>query len=361
MVESVFAINDPAAAALVVTTAALILARSPLPLILAVAGCGAGVKPTYLFALPGLALLWLWASKSPVRRTPRQDRALWAVAVLGIGIGSVWYVRNTVVFGNPVYPAGTSALAYGERTVLKKVGPSLEYLTQNLSDLDRRVLDGRKAVNGMLEQVAGWGVVAVAFGMIGLLAACRTSKEWRAIAACFALSTVSVLSLVENDPFVLRYILFVPAILAVGAAWLATEIRILLPPLLLLTVLTLVGTVFTEDLPRSAFLRVTKPDWRERSFAPDFIPEVPYRRVGCYGDVSSMSYLLYGPDYSREVVYLRPTSPSDLIDSMKKHDLVALYAKTLYDRNGWGELLQECVTSGRLRPLEGPWYVLVPR
>jgi hypothetical protein len=360
MVESVIAINDPAAAALVVTTAALILERTPPAMLLAVAGCGAGVKPTYLFALPGLALLWLWTSKAPMRRTPRPDRALWAVAALGIAIGSVWYVRNTVVFGNPVYPAGTSALAYGDRTVLKKVGPSLEYLTRNLSDLDRRILDQRKAINGMLEHIAGWGVVVVAFGTIGLLGACRTSKECRALAACFALSTISVLSLVENDPFVLRYILFVPAILAVGAAWLATEIRILMPPLVLLTILTLFGTLFTEDLPLAAFLKVTKSDWRERSLASTFIPEVPYRRVGCYGDVSSMSYLLYGPDLSRQVVYLRPSSAADLLDSMKRHDLEALYAMTMFDRNGWSVLLNECVKSGRLRHLEGPWYLLVP-
>lgn len=359
MVLSVFAINDAAAAALTVLTLALILDRASPALLLAVAGFAAGVKPTCLFALPGLALLWGWMRRSPIRTPRPPNRAIWSVAVLGLTIGSVWYVRNTVVHGNPVYPAGTAALTFGERKVLKRVGPSLEYLTQNLSDLDARILDRKRAVSGMLEYNAGWGAGAVAFGLLGLLAACRTSKEWRAIAAGLAVSTACVLSLVENDQFVLRYILFVPAILAVGAAWLVTEYRVLRVPLVLVTVLTLVGTLFTEDLPRAAILGYTKSDWRERSYAPAFIPDVPYRDVACYGDVSPMSYLLYGPDFSRRVVTLRPSSPADLIDTMKKHGLTALYAKSMFDRNGWGDLLKECVRSGRLRPLDGPWYLRV--
>ena len=73
-----------------------------------------------------------------------------------------------------------------------------------------------------------------------------------------------------------------------------------------------------------------------------------------------MSYLLYGSDFSREVIYLRPSTPEDLIQSMDRNHLQALYAMTKYDRNGWGSLLNECVKTGRLRPLDGPWYVRVP-
>jgi hypothetical protein len=76
-----------------------------------------------------------------------------------------------------------------------------------------------------------------------------------------------------------------------------------------------------------------------------------------------MAYMLYGPDLAREVVYLRPSSAEDLIESMEQRNLPALFAMSKFDRNGWGALLARCVASGRLRPLGrgSPWYVLVPK
>jgi hypothetical protein len=46
---------------------------------------------------------------------------------------------------------------------------------------------------------------------------------------------------------------------------------------------------------------------------------------------------------------------------MERFDLPALYAMSLRDRNGWGALLVECVQSGRLKHVRGPWYELVRR
>jgi len=366
MIQSVFAINDAAVAALVVMAAALIVGKVHPALILATAGVGLGVKPTFAFAAPGMIVLWLWLRKagSAEPPSPRPSRAVWAVAALALLIGSVWYGRNAVLFGNPLYPAGTAALQFGEKSLLHRVGPSPENLAKNLSDLDGRILDRRRGAGGMLEYIAGWGTGAFAFGLIGLLWAVRTSTNWRRIAACFLLSLASVLTLAENDIWFLRFVLFFPAILAVAAAALAEEVRPLRLPLVLVTLLTLVGTFFTEDMPREAFLRSARLDWRRRSFGPDVgVPDVPYSRVGCYGDVSSMAYLLYGPDFSRDVVYLRPKSSEELIESMERRNLPALYAMTMYDRNGWGGLLARCVASGRLRRLGpgSPWYVLDPK
>src|SRR4029453_8727787 len=132
-------------------------------------------------------------------------------------------------------------------------------------------------------------------------------------------------------------------------------------PLLLLCGVNLVGTFITEDVPREAISRASRVSWRERSIASSLIPEAAHRRGGCYGGLSSMAYLLYGPDLSREVVYLRPSGPSDLVDTMERLKLPALYAMSMLDRNGWGALLQECVRSGRLKHVDGPWYELVPR
>jgi hypothetical protein len=362
MVLSVFAINDAAVAAIVVATAALILDRVHPALILSAVALGTGLKPTYAFALPGLGVLWAWRRNGAPEAPSRIGRAIWAVAALALIVGAVWYVRNAVRFGNPFYPVGTAAFDYGNVKQLEHPGPQWSKLRSNLSDfVDTRILDQRKAVNGMLEHVAGWGVVPVAFGLIGLLAACRASGKWRFVAGAFVLSFVSVLTLSENDPWVLRFVLFFPALLSIAAAALVSEIRGLLLPLVALCGMTIGGTVYTDDLPRAALEKAAQRGWRERSFAPELMPQVRYRRVACYGDLASMSYLLYGPDLSREVVYLRPTSPADLLDSMERLKLPALYAMTLRERSGWGELLRECVRAGRLKHIDGPWYEFLPR
>lgn len=357
MIQSVWAVNDGAAAALIVTAAAFIVGRVHPALIVAAAGLGIGVKPTVGFAAPGLLVLWMLYRKSDAP----PSRAVWAIAAAGLILGSVWYARNAVVWGNPIYPAGSADLTFGDKSLLRHPGPGVGKLTQNLKDLDDRLLDRRRGIDGMLTTLAGWGVGVIAFGLVGLLAALRTSKEWRAIAACFGLSLLSVLALAENDNWVLRFVLFFPAILAVAAARLVEEVRLLRGPLIVVTGLTLVGTVFTEDLPFEAAQRNARLDWRRRSLAADVgVPEVAYDRVGCYGDVASLSYLLYRPDFSREVVYLRPRSTEHLVELMERQDLPALYAMSMYDRNGWGELLDRGVRSGRLRRLDhGPWYVLV--
>jgi hypothetical protein len=366
MIQSVFAINDAAVASLVVAAAAFIAGGVHPGLILAAAGLGLGVKPTFGFAAPGLLLLWFWLRRSGATASParRRDLALCGIAAAGLLVGSVWYVRNAVVFGSPLYPAGTSAFKFGNDEQLRHVGPSFVKLAKNLKDLDGRILDSRRGAGGMLEYGAGWGAGAFGFGLIGLLWALRASAEWRRMACCFGVSLASALALADNDAWVLRFILFFPALLAVAAARLTEEIPLLRTPLAVLVLLTIAGTVVTEDLKPAAYRNNARRGWRGRSLAAEVgIPEVPYRRVGCYGDVGSMSYLLYGPDLSREVVYVRPTSPEDLIETMERRDLRALYAFSMVDRSGWGELLSRCVGSGRLRRLDaaGPWYVLVPK
>lgn len=360
MVQSVFAINDPASASLVVATFALVLDAVPAAWVATAVALGSGLKPTYLFALPGCAALWLWMRRTAPAARPRSAPALWALAAMALLLGSSWYVRNTVRFANPIYPAGTDALDFGQVKVLRTVGPRWKNLSQNLSDLDQRMLDRRKGIGGMMSHVAGWGVIAVAFGLTGLLAACRESREWRIVTAAYVVSLVSALALIENDEWCLRYILFSPGLPIVAATRLATQIPLLRLPIVLLSALTIVGTVCTEDVPLQSLQEAARSDWQHRTFAKQLIPDVDDSRVACYGDVSSMSYLLYRPDYSREVTYLRPSSPEDLLRLMEERHLRTLYALSCYDRNGWRELLDKCVRSGRLKHVDGPWYVLLP-
>jgi hypothetical protein len=212
----------------------------------------------------------------------------------------------------------------------------------------------------MMGHVAGWGVVVVAFGLAGLLAACRESREWRVVTAAFAVSLLSALALIENDDWFLRYVLFSPALPVVAACRLSTQIPLLRWPIVLLSALTIAGTVCTEDVPLQSLQEAARTDWRHRTFVRQIMPDVDDSRVACYGDVSPMSYLLYRPDYSREVTYVRPSSPEDLVRLMEEHHLRTLYAFSQYDRRGWSELLQKCLQMGRMKHVDGPWYVLVP-
>jgi hypothetical protein len=51
---------------------------------------------------------------------------------------------------------------------------------------------------------------------------------------------------------------------------------------------------------------------------------VPDDRVACTGDYRMRSYLLYRPDFSREVVYLRK---EDLAEKLRDKSLRAVYAE----------------------------------
>ncbi|HLF91873.1 MAG TPA: hypothetical protein VJB14_00280, partial [Planctomycetota bacterium] len=99
--------NDAPAAAGVVALAALLAGRCPLPLLLLAAGLGVGIKPTFGFALPGMALLaWLWR-REPGAATPIPRPIAWGLGTAGLLLGSFWYARNVAWFGNPFHPLGT--------------------------------------------------------------------------------------------------------------------------------------------------------------------------------------------------------------------------------------------------------------
>jgi hypothetical protein len=81
--------------------------------------------------------------------------------------------------------------------------------------------------------------------------------------------------------------------------------------------------------------------------------------VACFGGYALPSYLLYGPDYARRVVYLRSTSPEELLRDLRREGVDVLYA--VGDTAGRRAVLEEAAARGWLRRIAGSWYARVSR
>lgn len=289
-------LNDAPAAAMVLAVGALLAGGAPWGMALLATGLGVGIKATAGFPLPGIALLALGR--------PAGGRRAWVYGGAGVATGAFWYVRNGLWFGNPFHPLGTAGL---KNPVAVQLGPSAESLWHNLSDLfDLRMLDPAAACGANVDHGAGWGAVAVSLGLVGLVRGAIEEARHRRLAAAFGAGLLGTLLFVQNDPWCLKYALFFPAALAVGAVRLAERggrgARLLLGAGI---VFSLAGTFLPYDLPWKDFKFLAAQSVSDRSALLLWAPDVPDDRVGAAGDYRVRSYLLYRPDFSRRVVYLR--------------------------------------------------------
>lgn len=356
--QSVNCLNDAPAAALVISAAALIAHRVPFPLLVLAGGMAAGLKPTAAYTLPGLLLLMLLVRKDP----PRPAASRWApglLALLGLGLGAFWYIRTWIIMGNPIYPVGTPILQdMITQAPLQRVGPSLGSLKSSLVALiDHRIYDNRRPYQTLLEHAAGWGPAAVAVGLPSLLAGLRWNPRLRILAAGFALSLLSVLALVVHDRFCLRFVLWFPALLALALACAVERIPPVRLPALTALLIAALATTFTANWGLNATLYAMRPDLQSRGsgWILQVAPEAP--RVGIYGRYPR-SYLMHSPDFRRELVYLEPTSPEDLVDQLLKAKVSLIYAIEVLKNTREGQILGACVRRGWIVELAGGAYAL---
>lgn len=338
-VEATSTLNDVAATAMTVATAALIVARADGFLLLLAVGLGTGIKPTVVYALPGLGLLAVLLRSEPMRKSPSR-RTAGVLAVLGLAVGSAWYVRNLLWFGNPVYPMGTEL---GRQ--VQQLGPSLQSLRENLLTLvDIRIYD-RFPVGALHQGNANWGAVVFACGLPALIAALRDDPLLRKLALAFAVSMVAILGLVTLDAWNMRFVLFVPALPAIAAARLAAQRR---PVLVLVSAAGLlcgVVSLVPSEISPSTLGRLCRSGWRERTARPAAPSVEPGSPVGCAGEDLGFPYWLYGPDFSRRVVYLRETSSAGLLERLDREGIRTVYASP---RTADTSTFQEAVAAGRL-------------
>ncbi len=339
--------NDGPVAALVVATAALLAARVHPAIVILAAGLGIGMKPTYAFAGPGLMLLgFLSREESPP--PPLRPVLSWLAAAAGLFLGASWYVRNLVLYGNPIHPMSLQGLAHPTGTMAQQTGPRISSFLSNLRLLmDQRVYDPVPWAP-QLDWIGGWGLAAFACGLPALLVFCREDGRFRRLAAGLSCSLGSVLLLVTTDAWFMRFVLFYPSLLCIGGMKLALRERPVKAVLVAAMLLQFAGTAFPDDLPVGGFTFFARQPWRERHL--DLLPWAPKGNepVVCTPG-ASYTYLLYRPDFSRRVLYARPATAGELLDFMDRHNARFIQGKGI-------PLIEDLVKRGKLRKMPGQFF-----
>jgi hypothetical protein len=336
-------LNDGPAAALWTATAALTFRTVPAALLLLPLGLGIGVKPTYAYALPGLVL----AGAIVARQRPLWTRGSLAVGIASLAVGLSWYVRNTIVYGNPIHPMGASGISVQAGHVAQRFGPSLSGLAENLyRAVDSRLYDHLGPLDPELTWISGWGCVPLGIGVVSLFLALRSDRLLRWVALAYAVSLVCVLSLVVPDPWNMRYVLFFPGLFALSAAKIAESMRPVATLAWTALALQFLGTMIPGKFPVCGVTDLASQSWRDRGFYRypilDGVEEIGFLEnradeVKCYS--------LYRPDFSRRVVLLRPETAEDLLETLRRERLSMLYCPTLH------RITQQCVEEGRLKKI----------
>jgi hypothetical protein len=360
--QATSALNDGAVTALIIGALALIASGVAAPLFLIPVLLGAGIKPTMLLALPGIILLMALLPSRDGSTPVRSPHTAFLLAGSAFAIGVVWYVRNWIVFGNPIHPMGsggmTSLITGG---TLQTVGPSLRSLQENLSAfVDLRIYDAQAPSDGNCTLGFNGGAAAFALGFPSLVALLRTEPLLRRIALGIGVSVCSVFTCVVLDPWNSRFILFVTALpaLALGRLWDRHRIVAALGSLAL--ALQVVATCIPGNLTDGTLEALSRQGWRGRAAmpAPSSNANEP---IGFCCDDFGPAYPLYRPDYSRKVIYLRETNVDDLLARVDREGVRFLIVSgTLPKRR---PMIEEASRRGRLRPFQqGPWkgYEILP-
>jgi hypothetical protein len=354
-------LNDGAVAALLAAALALIAAGAPLPLLLLPLFLGAGVKPTALLALPGILLTAALIPRAGSRTEGSKGIAL-GLAFAALLTGISWYVRNAVVFGNPVYPMGPGGISSGlTGTTLQQAGPSLRSLQENLTAfVDLRIYDALAAPDGNCTLGFNGGAAAFALGFPALIVLLRDEPLFRRVALGVAVSTVCILACVVLDSWNSRFILLLTALPSLALARLCERSR----PIAALAVLALglqtVSTFVPGNLSHGRLGALARQPWAERALLPP-PPTLDDGPIGFCSDDFGPAYPLYRPDFSRRVVYLREMGADGLLTRLDRDGVkrIVVFGPLLKS----GPMFDEATRRGRLRPFEaGPWkgYDVVP-
>ncbi|HLF91966.1 MAG TPA: hypothetical protein VJB14_00760, partial [Planctomycetota bacterium] len=242
-----------------------------------------------------------------------------------------------------------------ENPVAVQLGPSLGSFLRNASDLaDLRIIDDHAAQGANVDFIAGWGAPAFACGLLALLLGIREDARLRRLAAAFGVSLATSLLFIQNDPWCLKYVFYFPALLAVATARLAAASRAFGAIAACALAFSFLGTMLPYDLPAQDFRKLARQGWRERSALALTGDKVEGESVGCFAGYAGTAYLLYGTDFSRRVVYLRPKDDRELMEGMRREGLRLLYAAPASALQA--QIVEEALRDGRLKALGGRLY-----
>jgi hypothetical protein len=317
-------LNDAPIASLYAAAAALILARAGWPLVLLTGGAALGVKPTFVYLMPGLGLL-AWLVRARPALPAAAPRILAAAALLGVLLGGFWFARNAFVRGNPVYPMTSRGILDQNGNVLVPSSPSVEQLSTNFSLLARRLDDRVGPYSAQQRSMVGWGVGPLALGLPALLLLLRCEPSFRPIAAASVLSLVCLFAFIAQDPYTMRFAMFAVAPLSIAAARMAERSAVIGALAVLAIVIQFLGTFASNEIPQEGIGDWARTPWRDRRAG--FLPAISLpAAVGVYRGERSRAYLLYGPDLNRRVVYLDSPDLPSLKDELRREGITLFTA-----------------------------------
>lgn len=350
-------LNDLAVAALVVSAAALIVLEAPTLLVLLPIGLGIGTKGTFLFDLPGLAVLWATGSRPALRGTPA--RIAMALAAVAAGIGSFWYARNAIWYGNPLQPMTMRGVVEPNGYAMIRFGPSVAGALENLRVFFfDRLGDGAAAYTVLSSHVSGWGALPFACGIPAMLVAFPRNPSFRRLTLGLTVSAATVLLFVKTDAWFARFIIFFAVVPVLATMLLAARDRVVLVLAMSALMLQFASTIVPADLPWPQVVQLARQPWRTRTTALLYDADLGGfdQAIGYYADDFGPAYWCYGPGYSRRVAYLRATGAPALVHEMRNAGVRVLYASpnTIADQ----KMLDKAVGSGLLVRIRSQIYAL---
>lgn len=334
--------NDAPIAALTLAVAALASSRAhPLLFVLPLA-VGFGIKGSILYTLPAWLLLLVLRRDRPWLRPPSL-RWLAGLGALAVAVGSFWYWRNLVWYGNPTFPVTGDGFIWG--TANLQVGPRLSSLWTNLVVFaSSSVYDDGAPLQPLAVRMTGWGVVAFGPGAVALVLGLKEDRLLRLHTAPFLAALGLGFLFTGPDDWAMRFVLFFPAILVIAAAKLAAQVK----PVALLLAGGVVLQVATSSLPQELnpadMARLLGQPWRERSAGPilGFEGVPPGEPVAVCATTRFPEYVAYGPDYSRRLLRLRVDDATEMKEQMARHGVRYVYLElTSPRRNGELDILQK--------------------
>jgi hypothetical protein len=323
--QAIACLNDAPVAAVVLSIVALTFARVHPAVLFIPLALGAGIKGTAIYALPGVALLAWLQRREPLLR-PSSLRWAVSLAVVAAAVGGYWYLRNLVWFGNPTHPMTRGGFDLGGVHV--QAGPHWSSLTRNLHELlGDRIYDRNGSYQADAYRESGWGVLVFSVGILGLILGIREDRSVRVLAAAFGVSLLSVFTLVSTDGWYMRFVLFFPAIVCLGAARLAERSRPIAALVAAVAAIQFVATLIPADTRAPRMAAMAKQPWRERSAAPWIVGDAlpPSEPLALYSTLRTTVYMFYGPDFSRRIVYLRVRNAAEMREEMVRQGVRYVY------------------------------------
>lgn len=398
--------NDVAVAAVYLLMIAILLdlmrngRRKSFPLqhqllILAMALClGVGTKPYMIFIAPAPALIALVAVSRhrllrDIRDVFRLDRkpslpkiTLCVCLILGSALlGSYWYIRNYIVFDNPLHPTDfriAGHLVFGTGDAVQ-YGPgqrgsaSLNSLWENTRSLvTDKILDQRGTYDSSLSNMAGWGWFSFVCGLPALAYALIFVGRLRLLIVGFVISLLALFIFISVDPWYMRFTLWFPIVFALSFAFLLSNLsyKWLKVPLIVLalscTTLNGVAVLNVGRFSVDDYRKMMQLPALERSTAEftdhykgayrktlQLVPEDEI--IGFCFPNNGWAYPLYDSDLSRHLKYV-PIEDTQFTQSMKRQNIRYLFIERLTPEQT--QLIQQAVQEGSLKEMEEFLYAL---